>query len=57
METEERKWTEKERGLLLKGIAEYGIGHFSEISMELLPEWVCAAPQYDVLQRLIAVLL
>lgn len=41
VEQAERKWTENERKLLLKGIEEYGIGHFGEISAALLPEWVC----------------
>ncbi|KAI7862926.1 hypothetical protein BDF14DRAFT_1876446 [Spinellus fusiger] len=34
-----RKWTDVERSLLIKGIEEYGIGHFGEISKELLPKW------------------
>ncbi|KAF9340554.1 hypothetical protein BGZ91_001380 [Linnemannia elongata] len=34
-----RKWTEKERELLIKGIEKYGIGHFREISDEFLPAW------------------
>ncbi|KAI9209820.1 uncharacterized protein BJ171DRAFT_594835 [Polychytrium aggregatum] len=33
------KWTEKERALLIQGIEKYGIGHFREISEELLPNW------------------
>ncbi|CAG8719554.1 15803_t:CDS:2 [Acaulospora colombiana] len=36
----QRKWTEKERGLLIKGIQKYGIGHYKEISDEFLLEWV-----------------
>ncbi|RKP26352.1 hypothetical protein SYNPS1DRAFT_14309 [Syncephalis pseudoplumigaleata] len=35
----ERKWTEKERGLLVRGIEKYGIGHFREIAEEYLPDW------------------
>ncbi|CAG8545884.1 6097_t:CDS:2 [Ambispora leptoticha] len=35
----QRKWTEKERSLLIQGIAKYGIGHFREISDNLLPDW------------------
>eukprot|EP01135_Chromosphaera_perkinsii_P010445 Nk52_evm8s2133 gene=Nk52_evmTU8s2133 len=35
----ERKWTDKEKDLLLKGIEEYGIGNFGEISKALLPDW------------------
>ncbi|KAF9395308.1 hypothetical protein BGX21_009985 [Mortierella sp. AD011] len=34
-----RKWTEKERELLIKGIEKHGIGHFREISEEFLPSW------------------
>ncbi|KAG0014546.1 hypothetical protein BGZ81_000408 [Podila clonocystis] len=34
-----RKWTDKERELLIKGIEKYGIGHFREISEEFLPAW------------------
>ncbi|KAF9977763.1 hypothetical protein BGZ73_004987 [Actinomortierella ambigua] len=34
-----RKWTEKERELLIKGIEKHGIGHFREISEEFLPAW------------------
>ncbi|KAF8934619.1 hypothetical protein BGZ47_010287 [Haplosporangium gracile] len=34
-----RKWTEKERELLIKGIEKYGIGHFREISEEFLSAW------------------
>ncbi|KAF9582781.1 hypothetical protein BGW38_010768 [Lunasporangiospora selenospora] len=36
---EARKWTEKERDLLIKGIEKYGIGHFREISEEFLSQW------------------
>ncbi|KAG4093017.1 hypothetical protein H8356DRAFT_1700605 [Neocallimastix lanati (nom. inval.)] len=36
---EVRKWTSVERGLLIKGIEKYGIGHFREISENLLPKW------------------
>ncbi|KAI9470484.1 MAG: hypothetical protein EXX96DRAFT_490327 [Benjaminiella poitrasii] len=36
---EERKWTEVERELLIQGIEKHGIGHFGEISKELLPKW------------------
>ncbi|TPX55588.1 hypothetical protein PhCBS80983_g05197 [Powellomyces hirtus] len=39
MGEEVKKWTEKERGLLVKGIETYGIGHFREISEALLPDW------------------
>ncbi|KAI9597110.1 hypothetical protein BDF19DRAFT_435864 [Syncephalis fuscata] len=35
----ERRWTDKERALLIKGIEKHGIGHFREISEELLSEW------------------
>lgn len=35
-----RKWTEKERELLVKGIQKYGIGHFRDISEDFLPSWV-----------------
>lgn len=35
-----RKWTEKERELLIKGIEKHGIGHFREISEEFLSAWV-----------------
>ncbi|KAF9559611.1 hypothetical protein EC968_006532 [Mortierella alpina] len=34
-----RKWTDKERELLIKGIEKHGIGHFREISEEFLPLW------------------
>ncbi|KAF9545019.1 hypothetical protein EC957_011516 [Mortierella hygrophila] len=34
-----RKWTEKERELLIKGIEKHGIGHFREISEEFLSAW------------------
>lgn len=37
---EARKWTDVEKGLLIVGIEKYGIGHFGEISKELLPKWV-----------------
>ncbi|KAJ3037405.1 hypothetical protein HDV00_001712 [Rhizophlyctis rosea] len=36
---ESRKWTDTERALLIKGIAKHGIGHFKDISDELLPAW------------------
>ncbi|CEG71811.1 hypothetical protein RMATCC62417_07480 [Rhizopus microsporus] len=36
---EARKWTEVEKTLLIEGIEKYGIGHFGEISKELLPKW------------------
>eukprot|EP00124_Ichthyophonus_hoferi_P005442 Ihof_evm2s790 gene=Ihof_evmTU2s790 len=39
MEVEERKWTDKERSLLIEGITRYGIGCFGEISSALLPDW------------------
>ncbi|OBZ87692.1 hypothetical protein A0J61_04259 [Choanephora cucurbitarum] len=39
VEEQERKWTETERKLLIQGIEQYGIGHFGEISKELLPKW------------------
>jgi len=35
-----RKWTDKERELLIKGVEKHGIGHFREISEEFLPAWV-----------------
>ncbi|CAG8563594.1 9953_t:CDS:2 [Diversispora eburnea] len=35
----QRKWTEKERALLMKGIQKYGIGHYREISEEFLLDW------------------
>lgn len=35
-----RKWTDVEKRLLIEGIEKYGIGHFGEISKELLPKWV-----------------
>ncbi|RKP38004.1 hypothetical protein BJ085DRAFT_8957, partial [Dimargaris cristalligena] len=34
-----RKWTDHERGLLIQGITEYGIGHFRAISDNLLSDW------------------
>ncbi|RKP10155.1 hypothetical protein THASP1DRAFT_8833, partial [Thamnocephalis sphaerospora] len=37
--TTERRWTDKERQLLIQGIGKHGIGHFREISEELLPAW------------------
>jgi hypothetical protein len=37
----QRKWSDKERVLLIKGIEKYGIGHYKEISDEFLPDWVC----------------
>lgn len=37
---EQRKWTDKEKQLLIQGIEKHGIGHFGEISKELLPKWV-----------------
>ncbi|KAL0083443.1 hypothetical protein F4703DRAFT_1110899 [Phycomyces blakesleeanus] len=36
---EARKWTDVEKSLLIQGIEQYGIGHFGEISKELLPKW------------------
>ncbi|KAI8980795.1 hypothetical protein BDB01DRAFT_795601 [Pilobolus umbonatus] len=36
---EARKWTDKERALLIEGIEKYGIGHFGEIAKELLTAW------------------
>ncbi|KAJ3173365.1 hypothetical protein HDU87_007634 [Geranomyces variabilis] len=36
---EVKKWTDKERDLLVKGIEVYGIGHFREISESYLPDW------------------
>ncbi|OZJ04415.1 hypothetical protein BZG36_02917 [Bifiguratus adelaidae] len=36
---EARKWTSTEKDLLIQGIEKYGIGHFREISEELLPAW------------------
>lgn len=38
--TKEKKWTQFEKDLLIQGIEQYGIGYFSEISQNLLPEWV-----------------
>ncbi|CAI2164795.1 4765_t:CDS:2 [Funneliformis geosporum] len=35
----QRKWTDKERVLLIKGVEKYGIGHYKEISDEFLPDW------------------
>ncbi|CAG8561731.1 uncharacterized protein OCT59_008191 [Rhizophagus irregularis] len=35
----QRKWSDKERVLLIKGIEKYGIGHYKEISDEFLPDW------------------
>jgi len=35
-----RKWTDKERELLVKGIQKYGIGHFRDIAEDFLPSWV-----------------
>ncbi|KAJ2664060.1 hypothetical protein IWW48_001072 [Coemansia sp. RSA 1200] len=35
----ERKWGDEEKQKLLEGIEKYGIGHFREISDNLLPEW------------------
>ncbi|KAJ1673045.1 hypothetical protein EV182_005995 [Spiromyces aspiralis] len=35
----ERKWSEEERRKLIEGIATYGIGHFREISENLLSDW------------------
>ncbi|KAF9982084.1 hypothetical protein BGZ65_003252 [Modicella reniformis] len=34
-----RKWTDKERELLIRGIERIGIGHFREIAEEYLPSW------------------
>ncbi|KAM3584299.1 hypothetical protein VKS41_003123 [Umbelopsis sp. WA50703] len=36
---EARKWTDDDKQLLIQGIEKYGIGHFTEISRELLPKW------------------
>lgn len=36
---EARKWTDVEKALLIQGIEKHGIGHFGEISKELLPKW------------------
>ncbi|KAI8578319.1 hypothetical protein K450DRAFT_247259 [Umbelopsis ramanniana AG] len=36
---EARKWTDNDKTLLIQGIEKYGIGHFTEISRELLPKW------------------
>jgi hypothetical protein len=41
-----RKWTEKERELLIKGIEKFGIGHFREISEDSLPDWVCSSNHF-----------
>ena len=54
VEQEERKWTENERLLLIKGILkllalgieEFGIGHFREISETYLPKWVIFGNAY-----------
>ncbi|KAJ2687768.1 hypothetical protein IWW39_002708 [Coemansia spiralis] len=35
----ERKWGDEEKRRLLEGIEKYGIGHFREISDNLLPDW------------------
>jgi hypothetical protein len=35
-----RKWGEKEKQLLIKGIEKFGIGEWEEISKNFLPEWV-----------------
>ncbi|KAJ2737928.1 hypothetical protein GGI20_006356, partial [Coemansia sp. BCRC 34301] len=35
----ERKWGDEEKRKLLEGIERYGIGHFREISDNLLPDW------------------
>ncbi|KAI7826780.1 hypothetical protein BX661DRAFT_224936 [Kickxella alabastrina] len=35
----ERKWGDAEKSKLLEGIATYGIGHFREISENLLSDW------------------
>ncbi|KAJ2489358.1 hypothetical protein IWW37_004036 [Coemansia sp. RSA 2050] len=35
----ERKWGDEERRKLLEGIEKYGVGHFREISDNLLPDW------------------
>ncbi|KAI8318854.1 hypothetical protein GQ54DRAFT_320868 [Martensiomyces pterosporus] len=37
--SKERKWGDDEKRKLLEGIETYGIGHFREISENLLPEW------------------
>eukprot|EP00842_Homolaphlyctis_polyrhiza_P000706 jgi/Hompol1/1636/HPOL_005679-RA len=34
-----RVWKDTERALLIKGISMFGIGHFREISENLLPDW------------------
>jgi hypothetical protein len=44
---EARKWTDDDKQLLIQGIEKYGIGHFTEISKELLPKWVCSVSQYS----------
>lgn len=36
----EKKWTDKERRLLIKGIQKYGIGNWKQIREEFLSEWV-----------------
>ncbi|KAG1474650.1 hypothetical protein G6F56_000231 [Rhizopus delemar] len=36
---EARSWTDAEKKLLIEGIEKHGIGHFGEISKELLPKW------------------
>jgi hypothetical protein len=35
-----RRWTERERAALIKGIEKYGIGKWEDIRNEFLPEWV-----------------
>lgn len=35
----ERKWGDDEKSKLLQGIEQYGIGHFREMSENLLPDW------------------
>ncbi|KAF9984165.1 hypothetical protein BGZ65_000877, partial [Modicella reniformis] len=34
-----RKWTDKERELVIKGIERFDIGHFGKIAEEHLPSW------------------
>jgi len=35
----EKKWTQKERRLLMEGICRYGIGNWGPMKEELLPDW------------------
>ncbi|KJE95945.1 hypothetical protein CAOG_006331 [Capsaspora owczarzaki ATCC 30864] len=37
--TKERTWTDRERDLLIAGIGTYGVGNYSAMTADLLPEW------------------